>query len=78
MLFPDDALSTSGPPDGFFGILNDVASSVPVGSHGVLFTPWLNGERSPVDDHTIRGGFHNLSLSSTPPTWSGPCSRASR
>ncbi len=31
----------------------------------MLFTPWLNGERSPVDDHTIRGGFHNLSLSST-------------
>ena len=29
-----------------------------------MFTPWLNGERSPVDDHTIRGGFHNLSLSS--------------
>ena len=31
----------------------------------MLFTPWLNGERSPVDDHTIRGGFHNLSLSTT-------------
>ena len=42
-----------------------MASSVPVGSHGVLLTPWLNGERSPVDDHTIRGGFHNLSLSSS-------------
>ena len=27
-----------------------------------MFTPWLNGERSPVDDHTVRGGFHNLSL----------------
>jgi len=68
LLFPDDALSagaTPGPPDNFFGILNDVAASVPVGSHGVLFTPWLNGERSPVDDHTIRGGFHNISLSST-------------
>jgi xylulokinase len=65
VLFPHDALSTSGPPGDFFGILNDLASSVPVGSHGVLFTPWLNGERSPVDDHTIRGGFHNMSLSST-------------
>ena len=54
----------SAPPD-FFAVLNEVAASVPVGSHGVLFTPWLNGERSPVDDHTIRGGFHNLSLSST-------------
>ncbi len=70
VLFPDDALSghsapAPAPPADFFGTLNDVASSVPVGSHGVMFTPWLNGERSPVDDHTIRGGFHNISLSST-------------
>ncbi len=65
MLFPTDALGRGGAPDGFFGTLNDMASSVPVGAHGVLFTPWLNGERSPVDDHTIRGGFHNISLSST-------------
>jgi xylulokinase len=28
----------------------------------VLFTPWLAGERSPVDDRNARGGFHNLSL----------------
>jgi len=68
VLFPDDPLSSppaAAPPPDFFGTLNDVASSVPVGSHGVMFTPWLNGERSPVDDHTIRGGFHNISLSST-------------
>ena len=69
LLYPADALSgpgeNLGPPDGFFGTLNDVAASVPAGAHGVLFTPWLNGERSPVDDHTIRAGFHNMSLSST-------------
>lgn len=38
------------------------AASVPAGSGDVLFTPWLNGERSPVDDSRARGGFHNLSL----------------
>jgi xylulokinase len=65
LLFPQDALSETPAPDAFFATLNDVAASVPPGAHGVLFTPWLNGERSPVDDHTIRGGFHNLSLSST-------------
>jgi xylulokinase len=63
--FPRDALSDVAAPDNFFPVLNDVAASVPPGAHGVLFTPWLNGERTPVDDHTIRGGFHNLSLSST-------------
>jgi xylulokinase len=67
VLYPDDDLgpTPSTAPDNFFSVLNDVAGSVPPGARGVLFTPWLNGERSPVDDHTIRGGFHNLSLSST-------------
>jgi xylulokinase len=31
----------------------------------VVFTPWLAGERSPVDDRLARAGFHNLSLAST-------------
>ncbi len=65
VLYPADGLGPDSPPQDLFATLNDVAGSVPAGAHGVLFTPWLNGERSPVDDHTIRGGFHNLSLSST-------------
>jgi xylulokinase len=27
-----------------------------------MFTPWLNGERSPVEDRTLRGAFLNMSL----------------
>lgn len=45
--------------------LDDVAAGSTSGSGGVLFAPWLNGERSPVADAELRGGFHNLSLSST-------------
>jgi xylulokinase len=48
-----------------FDALNAMVDGVAPGSGRVLFTPWLNGERSPVDDHTIRGGFHNLSLGTT-------------
>ncbi len=48
-----------------FDALNAMVDTVAPGSGRVLFTPWLNGERSPVDDHTVRGGFHNLSLSTT-------------
>ena len=44
---------------------DEVAAKVAPGSNGAMFTPWLNGERSPVDDHTIRGGFHNLSLATS-------------
>ena len=38
---------------------------MPAGSGDVVFTPWLAGERSPVDDRKARGGFHNLSLATT-------------
>ncbi len=42
--------------------LNALAATCPPGSRGVIFTPWLNGERTPVDDVTVRGGWLNLSL----------------
>ena len=45
--------------------LDMIAGAVAPGSDGVIFTPWLNGERTPVDDHTLRAGWHNLSLSTT-------------
>ena len=58
---PGDALGT---PPISFDQLTALAASTPPGSGGVIFTPWLNGERSPVDDRRARGGFHNLSLAS--------------
>ncbi|NHJ13046.1 MAG: xylulose kinase [Candidatus Thorarchaeota archaeon] len=39
-----------------------IVEEVPAGSNRLIFTPWLYGERTPVEDHTLRGGFHNLSL----------------
>lgn len=45
--------------------LDRVAERVPAGNSGVIFTPWLNGERSPVDDHHLRAGFFNQSLDTT-------------
>jgi len=41
------------------------AAAVPAGAGGVLFTPWLNGERTPVDDHLVRGGWLNIGLDTT-------------
>ena len=38
------------------------AELVPAGSRGVIFTPWLNGERSPVDDRDLRASLLNLSI----------------
>jgi xylulokinase len=42
--------------------LNEVAASAEPGSHGLMFNPWMYGERSPIPDTTVRGGFINLSL----------------
>ena len=42
-----------------------MAGQAPRGSGGVIFTPWLYGERTPVEDRFVRGGFHNLSLSAS-------------
>jgi xylulokinase len=39
-----------------------MAGDTPPGSGGVIFTPWLYGERTPVEDRFVRGGFHNMSL----------------
>jgi len=39
-----------------------LAARAPAGSHGVLFAPWLLGERSPVDDRRARAGFHNVGI----------------
>ena len=45
-----------------YATLTSVAAAAPAGAGGVMFTPWLNGERSPVDDRNLRAAFLNLSL----------------
>lgn len=57
MLYPDDTDRM-----GVYTNMNDIAGSVLPGSGGVIFTPWLFGERTPVEDATLRGGFFNQSL----------------
>jgi xylulokinase len=55
---PDD-------PECSFDELTALAASSPPGARRVVFTPWLAGERTPVSDSRLRGGFHNLSLATT-------------
>jgi xylulokinase len=57
VLYPGASLDSS-----VYDELNAVAASVPPGSRDVVFTPWLYGERTPVEDATLRAGFHNQSL----------------
>jgi xylulokinase len=39
-----------------------LAATAPAGCEGLLFTPWLDGERCPVEDKVVRAGWLNLSL----------------
>jgi xylulokinase len=59
VLFGDD------PPAAAYAEFDRMAAQAPPGSGGVIFTPWLYGERTPVEDRFVRGGFHNLSLSAS-------------
>jgi xylulokinase len=41
-----------------------LAERAPAGSEGLLFTPWLDGERSPAGDKVVRAAWLNLSYRS--------------
>jgi len=45
-----------------YKIMDRIAERTPAGSHGVLYTPWIYGERAPAEDHTVRAAIYNLSL----------------
>jgi xylulokinase len=45
-----------------FDAFDSIIPTVPPGSRGVLYMPWLYGERAPVDDPNLRAGFLNISL----------------
>jgi xylulokinase len=61
LFFPKDELGEAAPPD-VFAAFDRIAASSPPGSRGLIFLPWLYGERTPVEDHKLRGGWVNYSL----------------
>lgn len=65
LLFSNDEIAQNNAPSDFYKLADEAVKKVPPGSNGVMFTPWLNGERSPVDDHHTRASFINLSLKNT-------------
>lgn len=57
----DELLQEAEVPD-IFKVLDQIAERVPAGANGVIYTPWIWGERAPIDDKTVRAGLYNLSL----------------
>ena len=65
VLFPPDGAAAPGAAEDPYAAMLALAAAVPAGSDGLIFAPWVNGERAPVDDRTVRGGFFNQSLGVT-------------
>ncbi|UCD85742.1 MAG: FGGY-family carbohydrate kinase [Deltaproteobacteria bacterium] len=65
IIYHKNKLNQGDPPDEVYEYLDEIAAGVPAGSGRLIFTPWLNGERTPVDDTTVRGGIHNLKMTTT-------------
>jgi len=60
----DELLQEADVPD-IFKVLDLIAARVPPGANGVIYTPWIWGERAPVEDRTLRAGLYNLSLNNS-------------
>ncbi len=45
-----------------YDYLTDVVEKVPAGSDGVIFTPWLHGNRCPFEDPNAAGMFFNINI----------------
>ncbi len=52
-------------PENPYTDLDEIAAQVPAGSNKIIFTPWFNGERTPVDDTSLRAGIYNISNTTT-------------
>ncbi len=49
-------------PKELYEYLNSTVEGSEAGAKNLIFTPWMYGERSPINDSNVRGGFYNLSL----------------
>ena len=45
-----------------YDYMNEVVEQTPPGADGVIFTPWMHGNRSPREDPYVRGMFFNIGL----------------
>jgi xylulokinase len=57
----DELLQEEELPD-VYQLMDRIAERTPAGSNGVLYMPWIYGERAPVEDSAVRAAIFNLSL----------------
>ena len=60
--FRDEINRFENKPSDLYHEIDSIVKKTSVGSKGLIFTPWMFGERSPINDSQIRGGFYNVAL----------------
>ncbi|MHA1894256.1 MAG: xylulokinase [Candidatus Helarchaeota archaeon] len=64
LYYKDELLIEESVPN-VYKIFDKIVENVPAGSNNLIFTPWFIGERTPIEDHTVRGSLMNISLKTT-------------
>jgi xylulokinase len=62
VLYHEEQLKEEKKVDEIYQILDELAERVQAGSEGLMFTPWMYGERCPIDDDYVRAGLYNVGL----------------
>jgi len=62
ILYHKDRLIKEARVEEIFQILDELAAASPPGAESLVFTPWMYGERCPVDDDHVRASLMNLGL----------------
>ena len=61
-IFINEMEKFKGSSNELYAYLDSLIESTDVGAKNLIFTPWMFGERSPINNPNVRGGFYNLSL----------------
>jgi xylulokinase len=62
ILYHKDELLQEAELPNVYQLMDRIAERTPAGSNGVLYLPWIYGERAPIDDAKVRAAIYNLSL----------------
>ena len=62
VLYHKDQLKKEYHASEIYEILDELAEKAGPGAEGLIFTPWMYGERCPIDDDHVRAGLFNIGL----------------
>jgi ribulose kinase len=62
VLYHEEQLKAGAGVPNIYELLDTLAEKVGPAAGGLIFTPRMFGERSPLDDETVRAGLFNVSL----------------